>query len=94
MQETLVRFLVRKILWRRDILPTPVFLEFPCGSAGKVSACSAGDLGSIAGLGRYPEEGKGFLLQCCGLEKSMGCIVNLGHKELDTTEQLSLHFTS
>jgi len=31
----------------------------PCGSAGKESACSAGDLGSMPGLGRSPGEGKG-----------------------------------
>ena len=30
----------------------------PCGSAGKESACNAGDLGSISGLGRSPGEGK------------------------------------
>ena len=30
----------------------------PCGSAGKESACNAGDLGSILGLGRFPGEGK------------------------------------
>ena len=41
---------VRKICWRRDRLPTPVFLGFPCGSAGKESACNAGDLGLIPGL--------------------------------------------
>ena len=35
MQETLVQFLSRKIRWRTDRLPTPVFLDFPCGSAGK-----------------------------------------------------------
>jgi len=28
----------------------PVFLGFSCGSAGKESACNAGDLGSIPGL--------------------------------------------
>ena len=28
---------VRKIHWRRDRLPTTVFLGFPCGSAGKES---------------------------------------------------------
>ena len=33
-------------------------LGFPCGSAGKESACNAGDLGSIPGLGRSPGEGK------------------------------------
>jgi len=32
---------------------------FPCGSAGKESACNAGDLGSIPGLARSPGEGKG-----------------------------------
>ena len=32
-------------------------LGFPCGSAGKVSACSAGDLGSIPGLGKSPGGG-------------------------------------
>ena len=40
---------VGKICWRRDRLPTPVFLGFPCGSAGKESACNVGDLGSIPG---------------------------------------------
>ena len=50
---------VRKICWRRDRLPTPGFLGFPCVSAGKESGCNAGDLGSIPGLGRSPGEGKG-----------------------------------
>ena len=45
-----------------------------CGSAGKESACSAGDLGSILGLGRSPGEGKGYPLQYSGLENSMNCI--------------------
>ena len=49
---------------------------FPCGSAGKESACSAGDLGSLPGLGRSPGEGKGYPLQCSGLENSMDCIVH------------------
>ena len=43
---------VRKIPWRRDRLPSPVFLGFPGGSAGKESAHSTGDLGSIYGLGK------------------------------------------
>ena len=65
---------VRKIRWRRDRLLTPVFLGFPCGSAGKESACNAGDLGLIPELGRSPGEGKGYLLQYSGLENSMDCI--------------------
>ena len=59
-----------------DRLPTPVFLGFPCGSAAKESAYSAGDLGSIPGLGRFPGEGKGYLLQYSGLENTMDCIVH------------------
>ena len=51
---------VKKIRWRRDRLPTPGFLSFPCVSAGKESGCNAGDLGSIPGLGRSPGEGKGL----------------------------------
>ena len=35
-------FWVRKILWRRARLPTPVFLGFPCDSAGKESTCNVG----------------------------------------------------
>ena len=46
-------------------------LSFPCGSAGKESACDAGDLGSSPGLGRSPREGKGCPLQYPGLENSM-----------------------
>ena len=60
---------------RRDRLPIPVFLGFPGGSAGKESACDEEDLGSIPGLGRCPEEGKGYPLQHAGLENSMDCIV-------------------
>ena len=67
---------VGKICWRRDRLPTLVFLGFPGGSDGKESACSAGDLGSIPGLGRSPGEGKGYPLQYSGPEKSMDCIVH------------------
>ena len=61
---------------------------FPCGSASKESACSAGDMSLIPGLGRSPGEGKGYPLQYCGLENSMDS--PWGHKESDTTERLSL----
>ena len=67
---------VRKICWRRDRLPSLVFLGFPCGSSGKESACNAGDLGSIPGLERSPGKGKGYSLQYSGLENSMACIVH------------------
>ena len=41
---------------------------FPCSSVGKVSACSAGDLGLIPGSGRSPGEGNGNPLQYSCLE--------------------------
>ena len=47
-----------------------------CGSAGKESACNAGDLGSIPGLGRSPEERKGYLLQYSDLENSVDYTVH------------------
>ena len=53
-----------------------VFPGFPCGSTGKGSACSVGDLGSIHGLGRSPGEGKSYPLQCSGLENPTDCIVH------------------
>ena len=57
MQEYPVRFL-GGYLWKRDRLPTAVFLGFPGGLAGKESACNAGDLGSIPGLGDPLEKGE------------------------------------
>ena len=47
--------------------------DFPCSLAGKESACNAGDLGLISGLGRSLGEGKGYPLQYSGLENFMGC---------------------
>ena len=44
---------------------------FPGGSEVKVSACNAGDLGSIPGLGRSPGEGNGTPLQYSCLENPM-----------------------
>ena len=46
-------------------------LGFPGGSEVKVSACNAGDPGSIPGSGRSSGEGNGNPLQCSCLENSM-----------------------
>ena len=86
MQETLVRFLAGEVPLEKDRLPTPVFFGFPCGSAGKKSACNVGDLDLIPGLGRTPGEGKGYPLQYSDLENptdSPWC-------RKSRTEQLSL----
>ena len=75
------------------------YIGFLGGSDGKVSACSAGDPGSIPGLGRYPGEGNGNPLQYSCLENSMDweapqSLVGYtlwGCKDSDMTERL--HFT-
>ena len=61
-------------------------MGFPGGLDGKESACNAGDLGSIPGLGRSPREGKGYPLQYSGLENPMDCIV---HGVAESWTQLS-----
>ena len=50
-----------------------VFMGFPGDSLSKESACHAGDLGSIPGLGRSPGEGKGYPLQYSYLENYIDC---------------------
>ena len=92
MQETWFDYWVGKIHWRRDRLPTPVFLGFPCGSAGKESASNAGDLGSIPGLGRSPKEGKGYIIQYCGLENFMDCTVHGVAKSRTRLTDFHFHF--
>ena len=61
---------------------------FPCGSAGKESACNAGDLDSIPGLGRSPGEGKGYPPQYSDLENSENTVH--GVTEWGTAERPSL----
>ena len=72
-------------------LPIPVFLGFPGGSDSKESACNAGDLGSIPGLGRPPGEGHSNPLQYACLENPHGQRTLMVYsswlcKESDTTE--------
>ena len=67
-------------------------LGFPCGSDGKESARSEGDLGSIPESGRSPGERNGYPLQYSCLEISMDggtrrATVH-GVTESDTTERL------
>ena len=68
-------------------------MSFPGGTAGKESACNAGDLGSIPGLGRSPGEGKGYPLKYSGLENSMDYTVH-GVTRVRTNGPLSLSFGS
>ena len=56
---------------RRLCSPHHPFLGFPGGSDDKESACNAGDLGSIPGLGRSPGGGHGNPLQYSFLENPL-----------------------
>ena len=76
-----------------------MYFSFFCGVSSIIglpswlrweSACNAGDLGSIPGLGRSPGGGKGYPLQHSGLGNSRDYVVPGGRKESDMTEQLSL----
>ena len=82
---------VRKIPWKRDRLPTPVFMGFSGSSDGKDSACSVGDLGSIPGLGRPPGGGPGNLLQysCLGNPMDRGAWWATVHGVAKNRTQLS-----
>ena len=80
------------LLERKAMTNLNSVLGFPGGSAGKESTRNAGDLGSIAGLGRSPGEGNSYPLQYSGLENSMDCIVNGVAKS--QTRLRNFHFTS
>ena len=82
---------VRKIYCRKDKLPTPVFLGFLGGSAGKESAYNEGDLCLIPGLGRSSGEGKDHPLQYSGLENSMDCVVHGIPKEWTRLSDFHFH---
>ena len=85
---------VGKIRWRKDMLPTPVFLRFPGGPAGKESACNVRGLGLVPGLGRSPGEGTGYPLQCSGLENSRDCIVHGVTKSQTRPRDFPFHYSS
>ena len=83
-----------KFPWRRERLPTPVFLGFPGGSDGKEYTYNAGDLGSITGLGRSSGGGHGNPFQYSCLENPHGWRSLVGYslegrRGSDMTERLS-----
>ena len=69
-------------------------LGFPCGSAGKESACNVGDLSSIPGLGKSPGGGNGYPLQYSDLENSMDSVVHAVAKSRPQLSQFHLHQAS
>ena len=86
---------VWKILWRRNRLPTPVFLCFLHGSDGKQSWLPRSQPVFHPWVGQIPRRGRSNPLQYSGLENTCGdrsltadslwC-----HKESDTTAKLSI----
>ena len=87
MQETQFNFWVGKIPWRRDRLPTPVFLGFPCGSAGKNLPAMWETW--VWSLGWKDPLEKGKATHSSILDWRL--YSPWGHKESDTTERLSLY---
>ena len=75
-----------KVALKKDRLPTPDFLGFPGGSAGKESTCNAGDLGLIPGLGRSSGGGHGNSLQHSCLENPHGQRSLVGYSPWSRTE--------
>ena len=86
MQETPVQFLGQEVHWRRDKLPIPVFLGFPCGSAGKESTHNAGIW--VRSLGWEDPLEKGKTIFWPGEFHELHS--PWGLKESDMTERLSL----
>ena len=81
---------VGKIHWRKDRLPTPLFLGFLGGSDGKESACNADDLGLIPqNVGKIPWRRVRLPIPVFWPEESRDCIVH-GITESGTTERLPL----
>ena len=66
------------LLWegRSTFCRSHVYTGFSESSTGKESACNAGNLGLIPGLGRLPGEGNSYPPQDPGLENSMDCIIH------------------
>ena len=97
MQETPLDTWVGKICWRRGRLPSPVFLGFPCGSAGKESAHNAGDLGwrpeFDPWIGKIPWRRERLPTPVFWPGEFHRLYSPWGHKESDMSEPPSLPFS-
>ena len=100
MQKTRFDSWVGKIPWRRDKLPTPVFLDFPCGSPGKDSACNVGEICQQCGrpgfdslVGKILQSREQLVpLQYSGLENSMDYTVHGVTKSQTKVSAFHFHF--
>ena len=95
MQETLIDSWVRKIPWRRDRLPIPVFLGFPGGSDGK-NPPAMWETWVWSLLGKSPGEGNSYTVQYSCLANSMdrgACQVTVYRVSKSQTQLSDFHFT-
>ena len=93
MQETPDQLLGQEKPLEKGRLLTLVFLGFPCGSAGKESACNAGDLGLIPGLERLPWR-REYPLQYSGLENPMDYTVHGVAKSRTQLSDFHFHYVT
>ena len=93
MQETPDQLLGQEKPLEKGRLLTLVFLGFPCGSAGKESACNAGDLGLILGLERLPWR-REYPLQYSGLENPMDYTVHGVAKSRTQLSDFHFHYVT
>ena len=70
-------------------LPREIAKTYPGNSAGKESACKAGDLGSISGFGKIPRRRERLPTPLFWPRGFHGLYSPRGHKESDMTERLS-----
>ena len=86
-----------KCPWRRDRLPTPVFLSFLGGSDGKESTCNTRDLVWSVGGEDPLEEGVAIhsssWVENQNGQRSMVGYSPWGHEEWDMTEWLSIYMS-
>ena len=96
MWETRVRSLGQEDPLEKEITTHSSILDFPGGSDSKTSVYNAGDLGSIPALGQWRRKQQStpvLLPRKSHGQRSLVGYSPWGHKELDTTEQLHLHFS-
>ena len=85
MQETLVKFLGQEIHWRRDRLPTPVFLGFPVAQLAK-NLPAIGRPGFSPWVGKIPWRREQLPTPVFWPGEFHGLYSPRGCKESDTTE--------
>ena len=94
-----LHFIPHMLVWtfspKKSLWKIPLHKQSVLGDNSHLLACNVGDSGSIPGLGRIPWRRKWqcfpiFLSGEFHRKGSLAGYIQWGHKELDTTEQLTL----